>query len=275
MSSVLPAALAGAAVALAGGLPANADLRLHALMAAPAGARRSTLPGTSRAALLALGGVGGLVVLGPALALLLAGAGVVAVRVGRARQRTRERTEERRRAVEACAALAAELRAGRAPAQALGVAASLARGPFRAALEAAAAAAGWGADVPTALLGGSARATSVPEVLRGLAACWQVCATAGSGLAASVERLADGLRARQSQERAVSAALAGPRASAALLAGLPLVGIALAAGLGAHPVHVLLHTSLGAGCLLVGVALDGLGLWWTGRIVARAAGGSG
>ena len=81
----------------------------------------------------------------------------------------------------------------------------------------------------------------------------------------------DGGRARETQRRQVAAALAGPRASAALLALLPLAGVALAAGLGARPLHVLLHTPLGVGCLLLGAALDLLGLWWTTRIVARAA----
>ena len=51
---------------------------------------------------------------------------------------------------------------------------------------------------------------------------------------------------------------------------LPLAGVALAAGLGARPGYVLLHTPLGVGCLVLGLVLDGTGLWWTARLVARA-----
>jgi tight adherence protein B len=112
----------------------------------------------------------------------------------------------------------------------------------------------------------------VPEVLTGLAACWSVCSAAGHGLAAGVERLEDGLRAAEAQRRAVETELAAPRATAALLAVLPLGGIWLAVALGAHPVHVLLHTPVGMVCLALGVALDGLGLLWTARLVARAVG---
>lgn len=114
--------------------------------------------------------------------------------------------------------------------------------------------------------------TGVPHVLRALAACWRVCSAAGAGLAGAVDRMADGLRAAQAQQRLVESELAGPRATAGLLAVLPLAGVALGAALGAQPLTVLLHTRLGAACLTVGLALDALGVWWTGRIVARAAG---
>lgn len=267
MTVLVPAVLAGAAVVVAGGLPARADLRVRLL------ARETDLRRPPPVTLWLLGAVLAGVLLGPAVVLLVAGLAVVLPRLLRARARSRDGREERRRAVEACAALAAELRSGRTPAEALEVAATLARGPSAEALRAAAAASRWGGSVGSALLAPPSAASAVPEVLRGLAACWQVCGQAGSGLAAGLERLADGLRARAAQERAVAAALAGPRASAALLALLPLAGIALAAGLGARPVHVLLHTPLGVVCLVAGVGLDALGLLWTRQLVRRAAGG--
>ena len=112
----------------------------------------------------------------------------------------------------------------------------------------------------------------MPEVLRALAACWTVCAASGSGLATAVEQLGEGLRADQERRRAVEAELAGPRATAGLLAVLPVAGLLLATGLGADPAGVLLHTPLGLACLTGGLLLDGLGLLWTGRMVARAGG---
>ena len=285
MSTALAAVLAGSAVAVLAG-PGSSDVRLAALAGRAARAGPPQLPApVLLAGLLGGAATAGLVVLGPAGALLLLAAAAAARRVVRGQRRAREGARERRQAVEACTALAAELRAGRPPSAALAVAAAVACGPSARVLAAAAAAAQWGGDVAAVLVEDEAaaaglragpwagpRASAVPELLRALAACWQVCAQAGSGLALAVERLADGLRAREVQERAVAAALAGPRASAVLLAGLPAAGLALAAGLGARPVHVLLHTPLGLCCAAGGVALDALGLWWTGRIVAAAAG---
>ena len=100
-----------------------------------------------------------------------------------------------------------------------------------------------------------------------------MCSTHGAGLAAAVERLEEGLRAEEAQRRDLAAELAGPRATAVLLAGLPLVGIAMAAALGAEPIEVLLHTTAGGVCLVTGIGLNLLGLWWTGRLVKRAGGG--
>jgi tight adherence protein B len=209
--------------------------------------------------------------LGPVPALLAAAAAGAASRVHRGRQASRRRDDERARAVEACGALASELRAGRTPADALAAAAELATGPSRAALVAAAGATRLGGDTAGALR--PPDGTAVPDVLRSLAACWTVCAGSGSGLAAAVQRLEEGLRADQAQRRAVDAELAGPRATAALLAVLPAAGLLLASGLGADPLRVLLSTPVGLACLTVGLLLDALGLWWTGRLVARAGGG--
>ena len=226
-------------------------------------------------------------VAGPAGPLTVA-AGCGALLVVRGRARRARRLTERRRAAEACSVLASELRAGRSPAESLVEAAAVAAGQFRLALSAAASAASLGVDVADALLWHLAHAgrpasplaalrgtgeTAVPEVLRALAACWRVCSTHGAGLAAAIERLEEGLRVEEAQRRDLAAELAGPRATAVLLAGLPLVGIAMAAALGAKPVEVLLHTTAGGVCLVTGIGLDLLGLWWTGRLVHRAGGG--
>lgn len=277
MTPLLPAVLAGAAAAVAVGLPTPSRLLL-----AP---RTEPYSSTSSAALLVrlgrLGGrrrvlgvmllaLGGLPTFGPEV-LLVPLALLGAERVARVRRARAAREQERQQAGEACAVLAGELRAGRSAAQALTAAADVATGAVRLALLAASSSAGLGGDVPAALLG-KASASAAPELLAGLGACWQVCAGTGSGLAMAVNRLEEGLRAEQGQRLAVAAELAGPRATAGLLACLPLAGIGLAAALGARPVHVLLHTTIGLACAVLGVGLDGLGVWWTGRLVARVGG---
>ena len=68
-----------------------------------------------------------------------------------------------------------------------------------------------------------------------------------------------------------SAALAGPRATARLLAGLPGVGVLLGLGLGADPLGVLLDGGTGSALLCGGVILTCAGRWWTGRCVQEAA----
>jgi tight adherence protein B len=168
--------------------------------------------------------------------------------------------------------LAAELRAGRPAAAALAAASGVATGPLADGLRSAAVAGDVGAD-PVAALLRAAPGSAVGELVRGLAACWQVCASTGSSLATAVDRLAISLQAQEAQRRVVEAELAGPRATAALLAALPVAGVGLAAGLGARPLHVLLHTTAGLACLTAGLLLEALGLWWTSRLVA-AAGGS-
>lgn len=272
--TLLAALLAAAAVLLRWALPPEGRLRVAGL--GPLPPRALPRPTLTPVPLAVLGGALALVAAGPVAALVGAGASAAGARVLASRRATAARAAERTRAVEACTALAAELRAGRSAAEALHAAQAVASGATRAALAAAAAAAAAGADVPGALLaqahGPPGARSAVPELLRALAACWAVCASAGNGLAAAVERLEEGLRAAEAQRRAVEAELAGPRATAGLLAVLPVAGVVLATGLGADPLHVLLHTPVGIVCLLLGLALDGLGLLWTGRLVARAGG---
>lgn len=266
MTTWLPVLLAALAAGVALGPPAGAS-RLGALRSAPLSARAPGRWWRSAAWPPAAAGAGALLLLGPVaavLAVLLAYGGVRAA--GRRRVLAAE-VAERQRAVEALAGLADDLRVGRSPADALAEAAAVACGGVRRALAAGASSARLGGDVPGALL---SVPTAAPDVVRGLSACWAVCSVTGSGLAAGVDRLTDGLRAAEAQRIRIDAELAGPRATAALLASLPVAGLLLAAALGADPLHVLLHTPLGVTCLVAGSALDVAGLLWTRRMVAAA-----
>lgn len=165
----------------------------------------------------------------------------------------------RRRAIEACAALSAELRSGRPM-----------RTGLLAALEGVAphamAAARWGGDVPEALRRDAADG-GVP-LWRSVAACWEVAESSGAGLAASLDRLTAGARAAEEIRVQLAAHLAAPRATARMLALLPAIGLLLGVSLGADPVGWLLGTGIGRMCLAGGLILTGLGLWWVRRIAA-------
>jgi tight adherence protein B len=87
-------------------------------------------------------------------------------------------------------------------------------------------------------------------------------------LAELVERIEADLRATDRGLAAAAAQAAGARATAWLLAALPLGGIALGYGIGVDPLRVLLHTPIGAGCVVVATTLQGVGLLWAERLGA-------
>jgi tight adherence protein B len=107
-------------------------------------------------------------------------------------------------------------------------------------------------------------------VLRWLAAAMRITDSTGAGLAPVVERVATAARADADHRRDVAAHLASPRATARLLAFLPVLGLALGELLGAHPVALLTGTSPGLACLALGLGLELAGLRWTERL-ARSA----
>jgi tight adherence protein B len=112
------------------------------------------------------------------------------------------------------------------------------------------------------------------EGLRLVAACWSVAEQHGGALATALDRVASTLRAQEMARRRVALELAAPRATARLLAALPVLGIVVGSASGANPLGVLVGTAWGWGLLGAGLVLDLAGLAWVGRI-ARAAEQSG
>ena len=171
------------------------------------------------------------------------------------RQGRKALSEEREETLGAIWVLVSELKAGHA-----GEAALINVGPkvwpfaYRAAMA-------HGDTIEALALDAKAR----PE-LRYLAACWQVGINSGAGLAASISSLYLALRAQQEIRGHLEAELAGPRATAATLGFLPIVGIGLGYMLGAQPLTWFFSSLLGLGTLIFGVGLTLLGLWWTSRI---------
>ncbi|MEU6577111.1 type II secretion system F family protein [Streptomyces sp. NPDC046805] len=187
------------------------------------------------------------------------------VRWAREARRSRERRGDA--VIALCGALAGEVRAGRQPGEAL-LRAERDSGGLGEAQAAVLAAARFGGDVPGAL--GTAARQPGAEGLSGLAACWRVAVDQGAGLAAGLDRLDAALRAERDQRADLRAQLAGARATAVMLAALPVLGLLLGTAMGADPLHVLLHTGAGLGCLVVGGVLEAAGTWWAARIVRGA-----
>lgn len=182
----------------------------------------------------------------------------------------RRRAAEHERVIEALGALVSEVRAGQAIRRAWERALdSVTPGGARSPVAGRSlSACRWGGDVVAALRE-DAREMQEP-LLRGLAACWAVSEGAGAGLAHAVERLVEGARSSADARVQLEAHLAAPRATARLLATLPLLGLLLGVSLGGDPLAWLLGSAMGRACLAGGLALTALGLWWTGRIAARA-----
>lgn len=186
-------------------------------------------------------------------------------------RRSKERAATRAAVVELAEGLASELAAGQPVRTALARAGGEVGEPvLAAALAPVVRTAALGGDVPTALAAASRHPDLRP--LGWLGAAWQVGEQQGAGLAVAVERVAAAGRAEAEHRLRVASAMAAPRATARLLAMLPLAGVVLGGLLGARPLDVLIGSPVGWGCLAAGAALEVAGLAWMSRIVATASG---
>ncbi|WP_374454447.1 type II secretion system F family protein [Nocardioides sp.] len=181
------------------------------------------------------------------------------------RGRRRRRAADQAAVLEVCDLLAAELASGQPAGTALAVAGER-WPPLMPVVEAH----HLGADVPQALRDVAAQRPGAAD-LRWVAGAWQVAHHTGRGLAAALERTAAGLRARRRTRRLVDSELASARATARLVAGLPLAVLLMGSGAGSDPWGFLLGTPVGVGCLVAGLALLALGLWWIERLADQAA----
>jgi tight adherence protein B len=226
--------------------------------------RPSRAPAKSRPVPLPAAAAGVATLLGAALSTpLVAGlAGVLAGLAGRAWSVRRGTAAEEARLlalVRGLGALAADLRSGRS---------------LAAATEAAAAACGdeWtGRELIRAV-----RAPDRPppesagEPVARISGAVLLSGRTGCSLADVLGALEDDLRARHRHELELRATTAGPRAGALLLAGLPVLGLAMGGGVGADPWRVLTTTGTGQVLLVAGVALEVAGVLWVARLVRRA-----
>jgi tight adherence protein B len=256
--------MSGAALALA-----------LALLVAPAPTRRIRLrphapisPAWLRAVALSCPAVIalGLAVIAPPGIVVAAAAVAATVEV-----RRRRRFRNRRGATEAVAlqsaldVLVGELRVGAHPAAAFATAAKEVDGEVAASLRTVAARAGMGADVAAGLRSVAGQSALSAHWER-LALCWQLAQTHGLAIATLMQAAQRDIVERERFSAQVTAAMAGARTTAAVLAGLPVLGIGLGQSIGAEPMGFLCSGGAGQWVLAVGVALACAGVAWSDRI---------
>lgn len=260
MSPALMLALAVLVAPQPGGLERLGHRKRLAPLRSGSGSRMLGLPAAAVAAV-------ALVAL--PLPVTLAGAALVGT-AGLRWQRSRREAARAREAQTlqgALGILVGELRAGAHPVAAFDAAAHEVDGPVAAALGEVAARARLGADVAGGLRA-VAGSSALPAHWQRLAVYWQLALDHGLAIAPLMRAAERDVVARERFSSRIRAGMAGARTTAAVLSGLPALGIVLGQLIGAHPVRFLLGD--GAAVLAVGVVLCCLGLLWSDRIIARA-----
>jgi tight adherence protein B len=168
---------------------------------------------------------------GPVAAAIAGTYGGLAVATVRRRRAAAAAAQERVRRLDHLSALAADLRAGLPP-----------------------------PSVPALDVGPQDRLVTLTN------AAVRLAERTGAPLADLVERIEADARAMDRAVASATSQAAGVRATAWLLAGLPLGGIALGYGIGVDPLNVLLHTPAGAACAVAAIVLQLAGLAWAERL---------
>jgi tight adherence protein B len=226
------------------------------------GARRTAVPSTrtlwAAAAVVAV--MSAVVILPileipPSAAVLAVVAALAYVRTVRRRRSALVAARRRDTAIAACTGLAADLRSGVTPTAALRTVAEE-WDEFHPVADAGR----LGADVPDSIR----RLAAEPGAasLRWVAAAWAVAHRSGSGLAGAVDLAVGSMLEERATAAVLETELASARATAHLLAVLPVGVLLIGRGAGGDPFGFLLGTAAGTGCLVVGLALAWAGLRW-------------
>ncbi len=159
-----------------------------------------------------------------------------------------------------------ELRVGAHPVRAFEVTAAELGGATGEAFAAIAARARLGVTLDPAVPRSGPSASQWSRISRG----WMLAQRHGLAVADLLDACRTDLQERQRFTARVNAGLAGPRATAAVLTGLPVVGIGLGQMIGAKPLSVLCAGGMGGALLVVGVTLACAGLLWSDAITGKA-----
>ncbi len=210
------------------------------------------------------------VVLLPVTTVLAASVVVATTSVRYRRRRRSGRGMDEGRSLEtAIDVLVGELRIGAHPATAFAVAADETAGPVARACRAVAARARLGADVAAGLRGVGETA-ALPFQWERLAVCWQLAAEHGLAMSALMHAAQRDIAERQRFSGQVRSAMAGARATATILAGLPVLSVLMGQLIGARPLPFLLGGGLGGWLLVAGLTLVCGGLLWADHITDSA-----
>ncbi|WP_019201897.1 type II secretion system F family protein [Tsukamurella sp. 1534] len=257
---VIPVLLLAAAALVWPGGPAAARLRAGSATRSRAALRWGWLAAALPA---------GALLIGPAQAL------AAALAAGTARElwsRSRVRREEAQWLSAVLAgvdAMVAELSVGAHPAAACAAAGRDADDPrIRAVFAEMAGRAELGGDVAAGLRRHQGESAAWGRI----AAAWETGTRHGIGMGDLLGSVRDDLRARERYTQRAHSALAGARATAQVLAALPVLGVAMGQLIGADPLGLLLRTGAGGTLLVVGVCLTSAGLLWSRAIADGAAG---
>jgi tight adherence protein B len=205
----------------------------------------------------------------PISAMVAAAIVVATLAARRRRHLARVRRAEEAAAIEgALAVLVGELRVGAHPVAAVEAAAAEATGTVATWLRVVAARARLGADVARGLRAVAAEST-LPVHWERLAVCWHLAQSHGISIATMMHAAHRDVVERSRFESRVAAGMAGARATAGVLAGLPVLGVGLGQMIGADPVRFLLSGGIGGWLLIVGSTLACCGLLWSDAITSR------
>ena len=103
-----------------------------------------------------------------------------------------------------------------------------------------------------------------------MALFWRLGQTHGLAIATLMRTAQRDIVERERFAARVEAGMAGARATAMVLAGLPVLGIGLGQLIGADPLSFLMSGGAGGWLLVVGVLLACCGLLWSDRITTGA-----
>jgi tight adherence protein B len=227
--------------------PSSLQTRIESLSS-----RRALILAVAVAALI------GTLLAGPVAGVVAGGYGAIAVRAVLRRRASRALAAMRTRSLDALCGLAADLRAGLPAAGAAHVGSTPVGRPL----------------TDAASLSGSADPSTGPVAIEDhrmaqlAGAASRLAECTGAPIAELVERIEADARAMDRATAAAAAQAAGARATAWLLAGLPVGGIALGYTIGADPLAVLLHTPIGAACAVGAIVLQVAGLAWADRLAS-------
>jgi tight adherence protein B len=187
----------------------------------------------------------------------------------RRRRRSDRGIAESRELETAIDVLVGELRVGAHPAAAFAVAADETAGPVAGACRAVAARARLGADVAAGLRG-VGETSALRTQWERLAVCWHLAADHGLAMSALMHAAQRDIAERQRFSDQVRSAMAGARATATILASLPVLSVLMGQLIGARPIAFLLGGQLGGCLLVVGLTLICGGLLWSDHITGQA-----